>query len=258
MKPFMNIDLFYSQTLVWIWNHGKFIDKKLVFLITYADIGKTKGTNVWKISLFSKEIFSISLENIGQGIASIWSLNQSKSGEGRGRISGVGSGRISGVGRHRISLTISVSIVESLMLIGMAVYSIVPRFRVGLSISFTVGFSFTFHNMDSTNRVGIISVFEITFSLPYRYIYESQNSMNGNIHTCCNCMVSWNDHCMVVERIEHYWRSWGKQFDICYRKDNLNILVGKLRDNHIHSTKIQHQPHCWPQSQLQLHVSQYG
>ena len=100
---------------------------------------------------------NFSLENIGQGIASIWSLNQSKSGEGRGRISGVGSGRICGVGTHvgesltiSGSLTISVSIVESLMLIGMAVYSIVPRFRVGLSISFTVGFSFTFHNMDST------------------------------------------------------------------------------------------------------------
>ena len=148
---------------------------------------------------------NFSLENIGQGIASIWSLNQSKSGEGRGRISGVGSGRISGVGSGRIcgvgthvgesltikgSLTISVSIVESLMLMGMAVDSIVPRFRAGLSISFTVGFSFTLHNMDSTNRVGIISVFEITFSLPYKYIYESQNSMNRNIHTCCNCMVS--------------------------------------------------------------------
>merc|ERR1719340_349128 len=48
--------------------------------------------------------------------------------------------------------------VESLMLMGMAVDSIVPRFRAGLSISFTVGFSFTLHNMDSTNRVGIISV----------------------------------------------------------------------------------------------------
>ena len=140
---------------------------------------------------------NFSLENIGQGIASIWSLNQSKSGEGRGRISGVGSGRICGVGTHvgesltiKGSLTISVSIVESLMLMGMAVDSIVPRFRAGLSISFTVGFSFTLHNMDSTNRVGIISVFEITFSLPYRHIYESQNSMNRNIHTCCNCMVS--------------------------------------------------------------------
>ena len=140
---------------------------------------------------------NFSLENIGQGIASIWSLNQSKSGEGRGRISGVGSGRICGVGTHvgvsltiKGSLTISVSIVESLMLMGMAVDSIVPRFRAGLSISITVGFSFTFHNMDSTNRVGIIPVFEITFSLPLRYIYESQNSMNGNIHTCCNCMVS--------------------------------------------------------------------
>merc|ERR1712156_881133 len=44
------------------------------------------------------------------------------------------------------------------MLMGMAVDSIIPRFRAGLSISFTVGFSFTFHNMDSTNRVGIISV----------------------------------------------------------------------------------------------------
>merc|ERR1711863_24861 len=82
-----------------------------------------------------------------------------------GRISGVGSGRICGVGTHvgvsltiKGSLTISVSIVESLMLMGMAVYSIVPRFRAGLSISFTVGFSFTLHNMDSTNRVGIIFV----------------------------------------------------------------------------------------------------
>merc|ERR1711997_1202196 len=75
------------------------------------------------------------------------------------------SGRICGVGTHvgvsltiKGSLTISVSIVESLMLMGMAVDSIVPRFRAGLSISFTVGFSFTLHNMDSTNRVGIISV----------------------------------------------------------------------------------------------------
>ena len=66
-----------------------------------------------------------------------------------------------------VSLTISISIVESLMLIGMAVYSIVPRFRVGLSISFTVSFSFTFHNMNSTNRVGIIPEIEIRFSLPY-------------------------------------------------------------------------------------------
>ena len=124
---------------------------------------------------------NFSLENIGQGIARTnWSLKAKWEGRGRisgvssgrisgvrsGRISGVGSGRISGVGRHRISLTISVSIVESLVLVGMAVDSIVPRFRAGLSISFTVGFSFTFHNMDSTNRVGIISVFEITFSLP--------------------------------------------------------------------------------------------
>merc|ERR1712156_561661 len=96
---------------------------------------------------------NFSLEN-GQRIASIWSLKGIL--EGRGRISGVGSRRISGVGRHGVSLTISVSIVESLMLIGMAVDSIVPRFRAGLSISFAVGFSFTFHNMDSTNRVGII------------------------------------------------------------------------------------------------------
>ena len=186
----MNIDLFYSQTLVCIWNHGKFIDKKLVFLITYADIGKVKGTNVWKISLFSKEIFSISRENIGQGIARTnWSLKAKWEGRGRisgvssgrisgvrsgrisgvrsGRISGVGSGRISGVGRHRISLTISVSIVESLVLVGMAVDSIVPRFRAGFSISFTVSFSFTFHNMNSTNGVGIIPEIEIRFSLPY-------------------------------------------------------------------------------------------
>ena len=148
---------------------------------------------------------NFSLENIGQGIASIWSLNQSKSGEGRGRISGVGSGRISGVGSGRIcgvgthvgesltikgSLTISVSIVESLMLMGMAVDSIVPRFRAGLSISFTVSFSFTFHNMHSTTGVGIIPDFEIKFSLPYRHTYESQDSIKGNIHTCCNCMVA--------------------------------------------------------------------
>ena len=121
---------------------------------------------------------SFSLENIGPRI---WSLKGIWEGRGRisgvssgrisgvksGRISGVGSGRISRVGRHRVSLTISISIVESLMLIGMAVYSIVPRFRVGLSISFTVGFSFTFHNMDSTTWVCIISGFEIRFSLPY-------------------------------------------------------------------------------------------
>merc|ERR1712156_1270629 len=114
---------------------------------------------------------NFSLEN-GQRIASIWSLKGILEGRGRisgvsigrisgvisGRISGVGSRRISGVGRHGVSLTISVSIVESLMLIGMAVDSIVPRFRAGLSISFAVGFSFTFHNMDSTNRVGIIPV----------------------------------------------------------------------------------------------------
>ena len=113
---------------------------------------------------------NFSLENIGQGIASIWSLKGILEGRGRisgvsigrisgvrsGRISGVGSGRISGVGRHRISLTISVSIVESLVLVGMAVDSIVPRFRAGFSISFTVSFSFTFHNMNSTNGVGII------------------------------------------------------------------------------------------------------
>ena len=125
-----------------------------------------KGTNfiIFKRDLQRSLHENFSLENIGQGIASIWSLKGILEGRGRisgvsigrisgvrsGRISGVGSGRISGVGRHRISLTISVSIVESLMLIGMAVYSIVPRFRVGLSISFTVGFSFTFHNMDST------------------------------------------------------------------------------------------------------------
>ena len=102
---------------------------------------------------------------VKQGIVGTnWSLKAKWEGRGRisgvssgrisgvrsGRISGVGSGRISRVGRHMVSLTISISIVESLMLIGMAVYSIVPRFRVGLSISFTVGFSFTFHNMDST------------------------------------------------------------------------------------------------------------
>ena len=58
-------------------------------------------------------------------------------------MSRVRSGRISGVGRHRVPLTISVSIAESLMLIGMAVDSIVPRFRAG--------FSFTFHYMESTN-----------------------------------------------------------------------------------------------------------
>merc|ERR1712109_135364 len=91
-----------------------------------------------KVFLFSKEI-SFSLENSG-------------------RISGVRSGRISGVGRHRVPLTISVSIVESLMLIGMAVDSIVPRFRTGFSISLTISFSFTFHNMHSTTGVGIIPV----------------------------------------------------------------------------------------------------
>ena len=85
-----------------------------------------------------------------------------------GRISGVGSGRICGVGTHvgesltiKGSLTISVSIVESLMLMGMAVDSIVPRFRTGFSISLTISFSFTFHNMHSTTGVGIIPEFEI-------------------------------------------------------------------------------------------------
>ena len=62
------------------------------------------------------------------------------------------------------SLTISVSIVESLVLVGMAVDSIVPRFRACFRISLTVSFSFTFHNMNSTNRVGIIPDFEIRFS----------------------------------------------------------------------------------------------
>ena len=80
-------------------------------------------------------------------------------------MSRVRSGRISGVGRHRVPLTISVSIVESLMLIGMAVDSIVPRFRTGFSISLTISFSFTFHNMHSTTGVGIIPDFEIKFSL---------------------------------------------------------------------------------------------
>ena len=154
---------------------------------------------------------NFSLEN-GQRIASIWSLKGILEGRGRisgvsigrisgvrsgrisgvrsGRISGVGSGRISGVGGDRISLTISVSIVESLMLMGMAVDSIVPRFRTGFSISLTISFSFAFHNMHSTTGVGIIPEFEIKISLPYRHTYESQDSIKGNIHTCCNYMVA--------------------------------------------------------------------
>ena len=178
----------------------------------------------WKVQMFRNFIIfkrelqhtlhkSFSLENVGPGIWSlkgIWENRGRISGVSSGRISGVRSSRISGVGgrisrvgRHMVSLTISISIVESLMLIGMAVYSIVPRFRVGLSISFTVGFSFTFHNMDSTTWVCIISAFEINKIFITIYAYESQN-MKGNVHTCCNCMVSWNGHCMVVERIEHY------------------------------------------------------
>ena len=122
---------------------------------------------------------SFSLENSG-GISGVRS----------GRMSRVRSGRISGVGRHRVPLTISVSIDKSLMLIGMAVDSIVPRFRTGFSISLTISFSFTFHNMHSTTGVGIIPDFEIKFSLPYRHTNEYQNSIKGNIHTCCNCMVA--------------------------------------------------------------------
>ena len=145
----------------------------------------------WKVLMFRNFIIfkrelqhtlhkSFSLENVGPGIWSlkgIWENRGRISGVSSGRISGVRSSRISGVGgrisrvgRHMVSLTISISIVESLMLIGMAVYSIVPRFRVGLSISFTVGFSFTFHNMDSTTWVCIISGFEIRFSLPYMHM----------------------------------------------------------------------------------------
>ena len=145
----------------------------------------------WKVLMFRNFIIfkrelqhtlhkSFSLENVGPGIWSlkgIWENRGRISGVSSGRISGVRSSRISGVGgrisrvgRHMVSLTISISIVESLMLIGMAVYSIVPRFRVGLSISFTVGFSFTFHNMDSTNWVCIISAFEIRFSLRYMHM----------------------------------------------------------------------------------------
>ena len=107
---------------------------------------------------------NFSLENIGPGIElnsipdKTWipgGRSGRISGVRSGRISGVDSGRISGVdrisgvGRHGISLT--KRIVD-------LVDSIVPRFRAGFSISFTVGFSFTFHNMDSTNRVGIIPV----------------------------------------------------------------------------------------------------
>merc|ERR1719433_513462 len=120
--------------------------------------------NCVKFLLFSKEI-SFSLEDSGRisGVRSgriSFSLENSGgiSGVRSGRMSRVQSGRISGVGRHRVPLTISVSIVESLMLIGMAVNSIVPRFRTGFSISLTISFSFTFHNMHSTTGVGIIPV----------------------------------------------------------------------------------------------------
>ena len=192
---------------------GVLIEKNPLFWVCSYCQGKRY--KCVKFLLFSKEI-SFSLENSGRisGVRSSriagvrsgrisFSLENSGgiSGVRSGRMSRVRSGRISGVGRHRVPLTISVSIVESLMLIGMAVDSIVPRFRTGFSISLTISFSFTFHNMHSTTGVGIIPEFEIKISLPYRHTNEYQNSIKGNIHTCCNCMVAWNGHCMVVEQI---------------------------------------------------------